>query len=140
MSSRTELLRRSGFLHCASGVAAIEFAIILPVLVMLIFGTFATGWAMHRVSSVDYALEQTSRSLQLNPSLSQSALQTLLDEDLDNYGNEEVTLAMEVAKDSYGSNVAHLTATYAYEITIPLVTSYKGTITRTSDVFLAVAN
>ena len=132
--------RCAGFLGCASGVAGIEFAIICPLLVILIIGTFSVGWAMHCVSSVDYVLEQTSRILQLNPTLTQTALQSLLDKDLDQYGNQAVQLAMVVDKDSYGSNVAHLTASYSYEINVPLVAKYTGAITRKSDVFLTVSN
>jgi len=128
------------FIACRSAAAAIEFAMVFPLLVVLLFGTFAVGWSMHCISSAEYALEQTSRALQLDPTLTLASLQALLDKDLDNLGNQPVKLAMVTAKDTYGSNVAHLTATYTYQIEVPLVAKYSGTITRTSDVFLTVSN
>ena len=128
------------FIACRSAAAAIEFAMVFPLLVVLLFGTFAVGWSMHCISSVEYALEQTSRALQLDPTLNLASLQALLDKDLDALGNQPVKLTMATAKDTYGSNVAHLTVTYTYHIEVPLVAKYSDTITRTSDVFLTVSN
>ncbi|ESZ58059.1 hypothetical protein X727_32070 [Mesorhizobium sp. L103C119B0] len=39
-----------------SGAAGLEFALIAPFLVMLLFGIFAFGWAMNAVSTVRYTL------------------------------------------------------------------------------------
>ncbi|RUT98074.1 TadE/TadG family type IV pilus assembly protein, partial [Mesorhizobium sp. M7A.T.Ca.TU.009.02.1.1] len=60
MSARVSAFRRD-----RSGGAGLEFALIAPFLVMLLFGIFAFGWSMHSVSSVRYTLETSARSLQL---------------------------------------------------------------------------
>jgi len=43
----------------------LEFALIAPFLIVLLFGIFALGWSMNFVSSVRYTLETSSCSLQL---------------------------------------------------------------------------
>ncbi len=61
--------------RCESGTAAIEFAFVFPLLIMLIVGIYAVGSVMHSISSVRYALEDTARMLQINPALTQAELQ-----------------------------------------------------------------
>ena len=54
-----------------------EFALIAPFLIILLFGIFALGWSMHSVSSVRYTLETSSRSLQLQNTLTQADIQSI---------------------------------------------------------------
>jgi Flp pilus assembly protein TadG len=74
------LLRRfQAMLGCSSGTAAVEFAFVFPLLIMLVIGIFSTGAVMHSISNVHYALEETARKLQMNPTLTESELQADLD-------------------------------------------------------------
>ena len=125
--------------RCTSGTVAVEFAFVFPVLVVFVMGIFAVGSVMHCISSVKYALEETGRMLQMNTSLTEDDLQTAIDQKLASYGNQAVTLTMTVDKDDFGSSVAHLTATYPYQIAIPFVPRYEGSYELTSEVFLVIA-
>ena len=64
MSARASIFRRD-----RSGGAGLEFALIAPFLIVLLFGIFVLGWSMNSVSSVRYTLETSFRSLQLQNTL-----------------------------------------------------------------------
>ena len=127
-----------GFLCNTSGVAAIEFALILPVLLLLVVGTYAAGWAMHGVSSVDFALDRTVRVLQLKPTLTLKDLQTAIDATLKDLGNQPVTLSLSTKTDTYGTQLAEIKATYLFKLDIPLLESMNLNYQRTATVVLTV--
>ncbi|WP_162918706.1 TadE/TadG family type IV pilus assembly protein [Taklimakanibacter deserti] len=116
-----------------------EFAFVLPLLLVLILGVYTVGAVMHSISSVRYALEETARTLQMNPKLTQSDLQKAIDGKLVNYGKQAVTLTMTVQKNDSGSDVARLTASYPYMIAVPFIPKYEGAYQQTVDIFLVIA-
>ena len=134
--SAPRLLRGLG--NCQSGIAAIEFALLFPVLLLFLLGTYAVGLAMHNISSVNYALEQTARILALKTDKTESQLQESFAQNLASLGKQAATLTKSVTKDASGSDVALLTATYSYSINIPFVAAYTATYSKTANVFLAV--
>lgn len=114
---------RDSFRHrlvgCQSGAAAIEFAILMPVLVLFLLGTFATSWAIHGVSSVNYALEQTGRMLRLDPELDVAALQAAIDDKLSRLGKQVVTISLTHEELDGTADIAHISAQYDFPIKIP---------------------
>lgn len=125
-------------LRCSSGAAAVEFAFVFPLLTLLVLGIFGVGSVMHSVSNVHFALAETARKLQMNPTLTQSELQADLDKKLIVYGEEAVTLTMTVETDGYGSSIARLTARYPYTIAVPFIPKYEGAYQQTAEVFLVI--
>jgi Flp pilus assembly protein TadG len=138
VSPRRAVRRIRGLLRCSSGAAAVEFAFVFPLLIMLVLGVYAVGAVMHSISSVRYALEETGRMLQMNHSLTESDLQTALNEKLENLGKQEVTLSVTLEKDAYGSDIARLTASYPYTIAVPFIPEYEGAYQQTAQVFLVI--
>ena len=138
VSPRRAVRRIRGLLRCSSGAAAVEFAFVFPLLIMLVLGVYAVGAVMHSISSVRYALEETGRMLQMNHSLTESDLQTALNEKLENLGKQEVTLSVTLEKDAYGSDIARLTASYPYTIAVPFIPVYEGAYQQTAQVFLVI--
>ncbi|MHA6690667.1 TadE/TadG family type IV pilus assembly protein [Devosia sp. A449] len=53
------------FLRDRRGAAALEFALLAPILLALIFGTIETGWTMVQSIMLDRALDTTVRSLRI---------------------------------------------------------------------------
>lgn len=49
------------------GAAALEFALIVPILVMVVFGIVDFGWAMNRDTLVNNAAREGAREGSLNP-------------------------------------------------------------------------
>ena len=107
-----------------SGGAALEFALIAPILVMLLFGIFAFGWSLNAESSVRYTLEASSRALQMNNSLTQSDIQAIATQKLLTLGLKDVVVTIVIDAASGGFRMAHLTANYAYVIAFPYFDQY----------------
>ena len=108
----------------ASGGAALEFALIAPILIMLLFGIFAFGWSMNADSSVRYSLEASARSLQLNNTLTQSDIQTIATKKLQALGLQNINVTITIDPASNGFRMAHVTASYAYVINFPYFSNY----------------
>ena len=107
-----------------SGGAALEFALIAPILIMLLFGIFAFGWSMNADSSVRYSLEASARSLQLNNTLTQSDIQTIATKKLQALGLQNINVTITIDPASNGFRMAHVTASYAYVINFPYFSNY----------------
>src|SRR4029079_12172506 len=110
----------------------------MPVLIIFVLATYAMGLAVHHVSSVSYALEDTARTLLLNPALTQSQLQTVLNGKLAPLGNTTVSLTKSLTKGVGDSDIAVLTVTYNFSIKVPFVTTYNGSYSRSTNVFLTL--
>ena len=121
----------------ASASAGIEFALIVPILIMLLFGIFALplvvmsmscasviGWSMNSVSSVRYALEASARSLQLNNTLTQSDIQAIATQKLKALGLQNVNVTITTDQPSGGFCMAHVKASYAFVISFPYFSDY----------------
>ncbi|MBV9997138.1 MAG: pilus assembly protein [Caulobacteraceae bacterium] len=59
----------------ASGAAAVEFALVFPVLLTVILGIWYTGWAMSSGGEVRHAVELASRIYITNPNATNADLQ-----------------------------------------------------------------
>ena len=108
----------------ASGGAGLEFALIAPFLIMLLFGIFAFGWGLNAMSSVRYTLETSARSLQMKNSLTQAQIQAIATAKLLDLGLKDVAVTIVVDPPSAGFKMAHLTATYSYVINFPYFDAY----------------
>jgi Flp pilus assembly protein TadG len=127
--------------QCARGTAAVEFALVCPALFVFLLGIYSVGSVMHCISSVRYALEETARMLQLNPTLTEEELQEAIDTKLANYGSRAVTvtLTMNVDTDEEGTEIAHLSASYSWLIAVPFIPRYDGAYQQSVDIFLVIA-
>lgn len=114
----------SAFRRDRSGGAGLEFALIAPFLMILLFGIFALGWSMHSVSSVRYTLETSSRSLQLQNTLTQADIQSIATQKLQALGLKDVNVTIAIDPASGGFRMAHLTATYAFVIDFPYFSAF----------------
>lgn len=115
--------RLTAFGRDCDGTTAVEFAFILPVFILMLFGVFEYGWSQHCLSSVRYALEKASRALLLDPTLTQASLQTLVKNQLTGAADPNVTVTLSVATGT-GGKIASLTATYNETIGVPTLVSY----------------
>jgi Flp pilus assembly protein TadG len=52
-------------IRCRRGTAAIEFAILAPIVFSLVFSTFEAGWIMMQSIMLDRAVSRSSRALQV---------------------------------------------------------------------------
>lgn len=109
------------------GAGALEFAILAPVLLTCIFGIIQFGWALHCAASVNFALEEASRTLLLNPNTNAAQLQSKVQSSvasLADGGAVTVTLTDTVAG---GVTVTTATSTYKHAFTVPFLPKYNLT-------------
>jgi len=70
-------VRIAGLLRREDGVTAVEFALILPLLILLTLGAIGTGMMLYAVNSLHFAVEDAARcvSVRTNICTSQAAMQ-----------------------------------------------------------------
>lgn len=105
------------------GATAVEFAMVLPIFVAMVFGIIQFGWAQHCNSSLRFAMEKASRALLLNPTLSESDLQTMVQNTLTGVSDTNVTVHLQMNNTAAGK-VANLTGVYSTVIGIPALASF----------------
>ncbi len=106
------------------GGTAVEFALVAPLLMMFLLGIIVFGWSMNAMSSVRYALEETSRALQLKKSLSQNEIEALVRAHVSQLGLQNITVSLAIDPPDGGFKMAHVTATYSFVVEIPLIDQY----------------
>ena len=121
------------FVRNDSGTTAVEFAILAPIFFTLLFGIFMLGWRMNSMASVNYALEESSRALQMNNLLSQSQLDAMVKSRVQDLKLTNINLVLTIDPPSGGIKIARLTAKYNYDLTMPFIATsvvvYERTIT-----------
>jgi Flp pilus assembly protein TadG len=114
------------YISADKGNVSVEFAFVLPIFLIFIFGTFWIGWVTYGTYSVHHALVQSARALQIKPTTTQSELQAIVRGKVDAVGgatNVTVTLNLDPV-DSTGTQLAHATASYPLSFTVPLLGTY----------------
>ena len=108
------------------GATALEFALVAPAFIALMFGTIEFGWALHCASSVRYALERSGRELSLNANLTADQLQTAVRAQLTGIADNNVTVTLN-RQTINGWRFAVATAVYNATISVPLAGDYPIT-------------
>lgn len=103
-----------------SGASAVEFALVLPALIVLLAGLGQFAWLQHCNSSLRYALATSSRALLLNPNLSQTALQDMVRAKLSS-ADPNVSVTLVVANPASGGKIATLTGSYSRNLSLPML-------------------
>lgn len=120
MSAKRRIL---GWTKADDGAAAVEFAFCLPVFLAIVFGIIQFGLTQHDFSSVRYAMQTASRALVIDPDLNQAAIQALVDDQLAETTNAEVTVALDKTVTANGL-IATLSATYVAQFGVPTVATF----------------
>lgn len=114
-----------------SGATAIEFAIVAPVCLAMMFGILQFGWALHCAASARFALERAMRSVTLNPTMTETQLASAVEADLAAIADpDEVTVTLR-RETIAGASSAVGTATLTTEVGVPTLYTYPITFTAT---------
>lgn len=113
-SARRSLARDDG------GAAAVEFAMIAPVLFTCICGILLLGMAYYEGATVQWSLERALRAAMVDPDVTAEDIEASLNEQLEAIGSPEIDFAY-VIDDSGGVPVAVATADYEVPLHVPLV-------------------
>lgn len=120
----------SRLLRHAGAASTIEFGVVAPAFLIIVIGIFWYGWSMHNASSLTFALDHAGRALQIDPALSRTALQNLVDDKLGRTSDVSVTVNLEVGAEVNGAQLATISGSYARIIDMPFITPVEYQITR----------
>ena len=127
--SRLTTLRRN-----EQGAAAIEFAIAVPILILMIYGIFRLGLLFQANAGMQHALGEGARFATIFPTPTDTQIQTKMNARLFGSGYGSFTVAEPVD----GAGFKTLTVTYTTPMDFLLVPGPTVTITRTKKVYVAI--
>jgi len=127
--SRLTTLRRN-----EQGAAAIEFAIAVPILILMIYGIFRLGLLFQANAGMQHALGEGARFATIFPTPTDTQIQTKMNAKLFGSGYGSFTVAAPVD----GAGFKTLTVTYTTPMDFLLVPGPTVTITRTKKVYVAI--
>ena len=128
-------IRRSS--DSTAGSAAIEFAVIGPVFIVILFAIVYLGKMYFDNETLQTAVESAGRTIALNSSVTQSQLQTAVQNGLSSIGNPTATVTYATVTIN-GVSVGHLTATITRAYPVPLLSNYN--ITLSADTYLPASS
>lgn len=134
-SPKTTFVR---YLASADGGAAVEFALILPVLATFVFGIWFVGWALNCGSEVRHAVELGSRIYISNPTATSSDLKTAVTSHLTDVSIGDVTLDTSTVTVGTASS-QHITYSYQTTAPIPFIPTVNFNFSGAVDVPLATS-
>lgn len=106
------------------GAAAVEFAMVSPLFLLMAIGGMEVSIALHKGSSVQWAIEKAARTAMITPAMDQESFQDLVDGNLAQMGVEaEVNVAY---SRETGSEIvlARAQATYVHTVRPVLLPSF----------------
>jgi Flp pilus assembly protein TadG len=124
-SLRTFFGRRRG---AEAGSAAVEFAIVAPVLFAFLFGIIYLGKMYLDTQTLQTAVESAGRMIAVNSGVTQDQLKTAIQNSIGVIGSPTITVSYTTVTVG-GQSVGHLTATMTRSYVVPLVTTYNMTYT-----------
>jgi Flp pilus assembly protein TadG len=117
----------------ADAAAAVEFALCLPVFLMMVLGIIQFGLTQHSFSSVRYAMQRASRALVVDPNITQATLQSMVGAQLAKTTSAQVTVSL-VKTNTANGKLATLSAVYVAQFGVPTLATfnipYQVTITK----------
>ena len=122
------------FISDPSAAAALEFAILAPLFIALMFGVIILGWAFYTMSTMNYVAEKVGRVLFLNPSMSSSEVEERVATDLAYLDRSALTVDVSFETVSGGYRVGRAVVSYEFSIEIPLAGTYPWLYTTTVSV------
>jgi Flp pilus assembly protein TadG len=121
------------FARAVSGTSALEFALLMPALFLLMFAIFEVGMMYSDSSALDVAVQKASRLIVLDKTVSQSTLSNSVNSNLNVTGTKTLNVSYTTAT-SNGITIGTLSVSMKRSYTVPLAGTYNLTFTSTSSV------
>lgn len=103
--------------HDKRGAAAVEFVLIAPLFLLLAIGAMEVSVAIHKGSSVQWAIERAARTAMLDKDTNQDSFQDLVDANLAEMGVEaSVNIAYSRTTPTSGPVLGRASATYVHTV------------------------
>ena len=128
---RLNLRSLAGLRGDESGAAAVEFAIVSSAFITFMLVIAYAGIMLHTNASLQWAVETTIRRAAINPSVTETQLETTLNGYLDTTHLPHAT-SVSYTITAGTPPVANLTASFQRQFTIPFVATFNTTYTATA--------
>jgi len=112
------------FIRNSRGATAVEFALVSPIFLLLLFGIFEFGLMQHRLASIRHAVNVASRALVIDSGTSQAALQEIVTSELAKTARTNVQVALTILDVAEGK-AGRLTARYEAVVGVPGLATFK---------------
>lgn len=104
------------------GASAVEFALLLPVLVAVVLGALQLAWGLHCAASVRWALDGAARDLLIRPSTSEAEVSSRVREAFLPLGPRAEDVEIAVSRGAGGAGqVARAVTTYHHRLDAPFL-------------------
>ena len=103
-----------------SGAAAVEFAMIAPVLLTSIVGMLMLGMAYYEGATVQWSLERTLRAAMIDPDLGAAEIESMLRQELEIIGSPDIEFSY-VVDESGAVPLAIASADYEIPLHVPFM-------------------
>lgn len=136
MSARPAFLRR--LIGDKRGATAVEFALISPFLMLMVFGGVQLGWALHCATSVRWATEGAARQIMFDPTVTATSVQASIRARLTGIADTtDLGVNIQTVAAGPGGAAAHVTSTYTHRLVVVFLPPYPLTFVSESVVPLA---
>ncbi|MBP2159336.1 MULTISPECIES: TadE family protein [Asticcacaulis] len=105
------------------GATALEFAIVAPVFIAMVFGVFNLGYALYCGAAVRHAIQESSRLLMFDPNTTASTFKTAVVSKLVNVPVTNLRIAITDETVTQTQHLKRVTWTYNYMVYAPFITS-----------------
>ena len=109
-------------------MTAIEFAIVLPLFLLILVGAIEYGRALQARNEMSFAVSKAVRVINLDPGRSASEIASLLATDLTRYSSHDLSVTVSNATIS-GSSYMNISVNFPFELIIPLAGISSMTLT-----------
>ena len=110
-----------------TGTVAVEFALVIGVLLMIIGATVEFGRALMARNQMNYAVGRAARTINLDGTQTDEQVQTTLSALLDDFDPETLEIAAESTTIS-GAEFVRITVDFPFDIMIPFVNDSTVTL------------
>ena len=112
---------------CLRGVTALEFAMLAPVFLVMVFGALQVALAFHNGNTVRHAVKKAARELMFDKSITEEQLQALVDAQLAELSPSGLAVDVDLTLDTSGSvPIANVTGSYVMPVSIPMVARFDA--------------
>jgi Flp pilus assembly protein TadG len=119
------------FMGCRKGSVAIEFALIIPVALMILVGIIEVGRAMWVRTSLQFVAEEGARYMMVHQNASDADLSAFALEKLVGVDPASVELSL-VRETLDGTDFVTINATFQFQYVVSLITGEPFTLTGSS--------
>ena len=102
------------------GAAAAEFALILPILLLMVFGVIEFGRMFWIKNSIQFAVEEAGRYAMVNASATSGELEAYAESKIYGMDPSDITFTI-TSESSGGTDFVSITGTYQFVTLIPVI-------------------